>query len=309
LWETRSRVPQDSPSLRACQHLLRQVDTQREQVDHGLEEAQRSITRLYRSLMENEGIRSDVTAWHDSSPAPSGSDAPGPVGFAGLPPKVKNTFHLNVIKASGGKAAEASEWARQGSSGQVPARQPGSSLCQEGARGAQQPGQLVSTDEGDPYNQSKVNSDSLANALCNDNNILKADQLQRQRELRQARGGPGSSRAPVTGEPSQQPSAVGGLSSPFVSKGRDLLYAQGPPHDPISERDAQKLFTVDNPANLYIHGQLRKKIYKHVALNYHEAPAQACQTAPATRVQLEGFSEQFLAAQRRGGQQAPSCLP
>jgi hypothetical protein len=95
-------VPQDSPSLRACQHLLRQVDTQREQVDHGLREAQRDITRLYRSLMENEGIRSDVVALHDSSTAQPGSDAPVQEGLAGLPPKVKNTFHFSVIKLSGG---------------------------------------------------------------------------------------------------------------------------------------------------------------------------------------------------------------
>jgi hypothetical protein len=303
-WEARSRAPQGSPSLRACQHLLRQIDAQREQVDRGLQDAQRSVTRLYKSLMENEGVRSDAPARHETSSAPGGSDAPASEGFAGLPPKVKNTFHFSVLKVSGSKTAEAAEQAGQGASGQVPARQPGSPLWQEGARR----GQLLAADESDPYNQNRVNGDSLTNALCNDNNIIKVDQLQRQRKLKQAPGGLGSSREPLADEPPQQLAAVSGLSSPFVSKGRDL-YAQGTPLDPLSERDAQTLFTVDNPANLYIHGQLRKKVYKHVALNYHEAPAQAFRKAPTTRVRLEGFSAQFLAAQGRGASQAQDCLP
>lgn len=279
-------------------------------MDHGLEEAQGSITRLYKSLMEHEGIRSEVMTWHDGPAAP-GDCEPDTEGFTtGLPPKVKNTFHFNVIKISASEATEASEEMRQGHPGQVPARQPGSSLWQEGARRCPPPGQLLAADESDPYNQNKVNRDSLTNALCNDNNIIKVDQVQRLRRLKQAQGGLGGSRAPPIGigESAQQPSAVSGLSSPFVPKGRDQ-FAQGTPHDQLAERDAQKLFTVDNPANLYIHGQLRKKIYKHVALNYHEAPAQAFHKAAAPRVRLEGFSEQFLAAQQRGGYQAPDCLP
>lgn len=67
-----------------------------------------------------------------------------------------------------------------------------------------------------------------------------------------------------------------------------------------NELEAKTLCTVDNPANLYIHGQLRKKIFKHVALNFHEAASKTKLGEQAPRVTLEGFSDKFLAAQRLG---------
>lgn len=51
-------------------------------------------------------------------------------------------------------------------------------------------------------------------------------------------------------------SAQAGISSPFVAKVRDMPQTPVPP----TEKEARKMFTVDNPGNLYIHGQLQKKI-------------------------------------------------
>jgi hypothetical protein len=145
-----------------------------------------------------------------------------------------------------------------------------------------------------------VNSDSLANALCNDNSLIKADELLREQRREQTAGVLAGSRELWAGEPLQPPAAVSSFSSPFASKGREPG-GQGPMHGLLSEGDARKLATVDNPANLYIHEQLRKKIYKHVAVNYHEAPGAAPRGKPAARVRLEGFGKRFLAAQRGDG--------
>ena len=89
------------------------------------------------------------------------------------------------------------------------------------------------------------------------------------------------------------PQSASGLSSPFVSKMRDLNVPCSH-SEQLHEKDAQKLFTVDNPANLYIHGQLRKKLYKNVAMNFHEAAVHSHFGASAPRAELEGFTEQFM---------------
>ena len=62
VWEKEKSSSQreGQPSLRACRHLIHHIDGQREQVEHGLQEAQLDITRLYKSLMENEAIRNET---------------------------------------------------------------------------------------------------------------------------------------------------------------------------------------------------------------------------------------------------------
>ena len=52
------------------------------------------------------------------------------------------------------------------------------------------------------------------------------------------------------------------VSSPFEAKTKI--------DDSIGHGDKEKLLTVDNPANLYIHGAMQNKLTKHIALNYHE---------------------------------------
>lgn len=89
---------------------------------------------------------------------------------------------------------------------------------------------------------SKINQDSLINAFCNDNNILKLEDVQRANEL-----------ARLNQRKTDQPNEV--TKQAYSSQ----------------EQDAIKLYTVDNQANLYIHGQLRKKIHKQVALNFNES--------------------------------------
>jgi hypothetical protein len=52
---------------------------------------------------------------------------------------------------------------------------------------------------------------------------------------------------------------------------------------------------------LYIHGELRKKINKKVALNYHEAPTSAFNHLKGQqRVTLEGFTDQFMEVYKNG---------
>jgi hypothetical protein len=66
LWETPAGAtkPQAVPSLRAYQHLLRRVDSQRGRVEQRLEGAQREVAHLYKSLMESEGIQAGAAAAH-----------------------------------------------------------------------------------------------------------------------------------------------------------------------------------------------------------------------------------------------------
>ena len=60
LWTSHSTAPRCSSSLTACHHLIHQIDGQRKQVAQGLKQAKDDITSLYESLMENDGIKSNM---------------------------------------------------------------------------------------------------------------------------------------------------------------------------------------------------------------------------------------------------------
>ena len=96
--------------------------------------------------METEGIAGDDALMHSKGGAESGEDEEAPIVLGGLPAKVKNSLSLRVTKVETGGVDD------------VPA-----------------------LDEGDPNKQNTVNEESLTNALCNENRILKVEHLRKKR--------------------------------------------------------------------------------------------------------------------------------
>ena len=138
-----------------------------------------------------------------------------------LPPKAINRLHFNLTQKK------------------VPAESSGTAF-----------GALVKPEDVLPENeifaQNKVNTASLQNAFCNDNNIVKVHQLTRAKP-----------------DQSEVTPTVCSISSPFEAKTKS--------DDFIGHGDKEKLLSVANPANLYIHGALKKNLVKDISVNFHEA--------------------------------------
>lgn len=85
-----------------------------------------------------------------------------------------------------------------------------------GPEGQPQAGQLKKVLQ--PEDRNRVNRESLANALCNDNSIVKLEQLQAQAERKSKPVDRSTKQDSGGGDAS---SAGGGMSSPFVTRNRD----------------------------------------------------------------------------------------
>ena len=131
------------------------------------------------------------------------------------------------------------------------------------------------TEETDPTGTNRVNTDYLQNALYSEVVNQPMEYLQR--------NGARVSIKDINDEPLAP--QTGGLSSPFVVKAKEMQQTSS-----LAQRDPnQQLFPMKNPAS-YIHGQIKKKVYKHVAQNFTQAPYQHLKST-SNKVILEGFTD------------------
>jgi len=150
LWTPLTTAPRCSSSLTAGHHLIHQIDGQRRQVAQGLKQAKDDITSLYESLMNNDGIKSNMVS---EAADPLGDDEQGPRAskeFFGLPAKVKNNIHFNIVKVKDYKKTSSDQG--QASAGQGESKHLGQSLWPETAQSPQNPGQLPNSNEMSKHN-------------------------------------------------------------------------------------------------------------------------------------------------------------
>lgn len=74
-----------------------------------------------------------------------------------------------------------------------------------------------------------------------------------------------------------------GIIGSLNSKGRDFG-TQMNFSEQISDKDALKMYQVDDPSNLYIHQKIQKRVFKKALGNYHEVQAQHLSGKPQYKV-------------------------
>ena len=151
--------------------------------------------------MENDGIRGGPIGdfKNENTSASENKGLLTNKDCLSLPSKVRNNIHFNIIRPKEVEKPkqEVEQVVHFPQEEQKPFK---TNIWPEQAQSGQTPPQLSNTDEMSKQNQSKINPDSLTNAFCNENNIIKMDQIQVQKKQKQPQPGFGGSNDPIIEE-------------------------------------------------------------------------------------------------------------